>query len=112
MNPGPFGMAQTGVPFGPVDLARELLGIEEPLIACPWPEHPKRPVLGFDCQRSEVSGQRIWGWVRRRFGEPERFFQTFLIVNYCPLVFLEASGRNPHPGQAPQGRARAPVRGL
>jgi single-strand selective monofunctional uracil DNA glycosylase len=28
MNPGPFGMAQTGVPFGVPDLARGWLGID------------------------------------------------------------------------------------
>jgi len=28
MNPGPFGMAQTGVPFGDKTMARDWLGIE------------------------------------------------------------------------------------
>ena len=27
MNPGPFGMAQTGVPFGDVAMVRDFLGI-------------------------------------------------------------------------------------
>jgi single-strand selective monofunctional uracil DNA glycosylase len=93
MNPGPFGMAQTGVPFGEVASVRDWLGICTP-IGKPALEHPKRPVAGFDCHRAEVSGQRLWGWARRRFGSPDAFFERFFIANYCPLLFLESSGRN------------------
>ena len=93
MNPGPFGMAQTGVPFGEVSSVRDWLGIEAP-VGKPPREHPKRPVTGFACHRAEVSGQRVWGWAQRRFGTPKRFFDRFFIANYCPLLFLEASGRN------------------
>jgi single-strand selective monofunctional uracil DNA glycosylase len=100
MNPGPFGMAQTGVPFGEVAMVRDWLGISGP-VARPDGEHPKRPVLGFDCPRSEVSGSRLWGWARERFGTPERFFARFFVVNYCPLAFLEASGKNRTPDKLP-----------
>jgi single-strand selective monofunctional uracil DNA glycosylase len=100
MNPGPWGMAQTGVPFGEVSAAREWLGICEP-VGRPENEHPKRPVEGFECARSEVSGARLWGWARLRFGTPERFFQRFFVANYCPLVFMEASGRNRTPDKLP-----------
>ena len=31
MNPGPFGMAQTGVPFGDVSMVRDWMGIEAPV---------------------------------------------------------------------------------
>ena len=93
MNPGPFGMAQTGVPFGEVASVRDWLGIRTS-VGKPALEHPKRPVDGFDCHRSEVSGQRLWGWARRRFGTPDAFFARFFIANYCPLLFLESSGRN------------------
>ena len=93
MNPGPFGMAQVGVPFGEVAKVRDWLGIRTP-IGKPAHEHPKRPVQGFDCRRSEVSGARLWTWASDRFGTPEGFFARFFIANYCPLVFIEASGRN------------------
>ncbi len=93
MNPGPFGMAQTGVPFGDVGFVRDWMGIEAP-IGRPAEQHPKRPVLGFDCPRSEVSGSRLWGWAKARFETPERFFSRFFVINYCPLVFIEATGRN------------------
>jgi single-strand selective monofunctional uracil DNA glycosylase len=93
MNPGPWGMAQTGVPFGDPTLVREWLDIDEP-VGKPARQHPKRPVCGFASLRAEVSGTRLWGWARDRFGTPERFFARFYVANYCPLVFMEASGRN------------------
>jgi single-strand selective monofunctional uracil DNA glycosylase len=96
MNPGPYGMAQTGVPFGEVAMVRDWLGINAP-IGKPAREHPKRPIEGFDCKRSEVSGARLWGWVRDTFGTPERFAERMFIGNYCPLVFMEESGRNRTP---------------
>jgi single-strand selective monofunctional uracil DNA glycosylase len=100
MNPGPFGMAQTGVPFGEVELVRDWLGIDA-VIDRPRREHPKRLVEGFACTRREVSGQRLWGWARDRFEKPERFFSRFFVANYCPLLFLEASGRNRTPDKLP-----------
>jgi single-strand selective monofunctional uracil DNA glycosylase len=102
MNPGPWGMAQTGVPFGEVELVRSWLGIEVP-VARPENEHPKRPVDGFACHRREVSGQRLWGWASRRFGTPDNFFERFFVANYCPLLFLEASGRNRTPDRLAAG---------
>ena len=107
MNPGPFGMAQTGVPFGAVGLVKSWLGIEA-RVGRPPREHPKRPVLGFACPRQEVSGQRLWGAVQARFGSPERFFAHHYVANYCPLLFLEASGRNRTPDKLP-ARERAPL---
>ena len=107
MNPGPFGMAQTGVPFGEVELVRDWLGIEAP-VGKPPREHPKRPVEGFACARREVSGQRLWGFARDRFEKPERFFARFFVANYCPLLFLEASGRNLTPDKL-RASERAPL---
>ena len=93
MNPGPWGMVQTGVPFGEVKAVRDWLGIEAP-VGQPEGEHPKRPVQGFACRRSEVSGSRLWGWARETFGTPRRFFARFFVANYCPLAFFDHSGRN------------------
>jgi single-strand selective monofunctional uracil DNA glycosylase len=100
MNPGPWGMAQTGIPFGEVAAARDWVGIEAP-VRKPPREHPKRPVEGFACTRSEVSGRRLWGLFRERFGRAEAFFADHLVLNYCPLVFLEESGRNRTPDKLP-----------
>ncbi len=106
MNPGPFGMVQTGVPFGDVEMVRDWLGIEahiDPPADC----HPKRPVLGFACPRKEVSGQRLWGWARQRYVTPEMFFASFGVINYCPLVFVEESGRNRTPDKLPAAEKKA-----
>ena len=106
MNPGPWGMTQTGVPFGEVAYVRDWLGIDGP-VAPPAGQHPKRPILGFDCRRSEVSGRRVWGWAERRFGSPGAFFERFLIWNYCPLAFLLESGANLTPDRLRAGEKAA-----
>lgn len=105
MNPGPWGMVQTGVPFGEVALVRDWLKIDAS-IERPQHEHPKRPVKGLDCTRSEVSGARLWGWARDLFGKPETFFSRFLIANYCPLAFMESTGRNRTPDKLPASERR------
>lgn len=102
MNPGPWGMAQTGVPFGEVGAVRDWLRIDA-VIQRPADEHPKRKVEGLTCPRSEVSGARLWGWARETFGTPGRFFERFFIANYCPLAFLEESGRNRTPDKLAAG---------
>jgi single-strand selective monofunctional uracil DNA glycosylase len=96
MNPGPWGMAQTGIPFGDPELVRHWLKLRVP-VAAPAHQHPKRPVLGPECARREISGKRLWGWARDRYGTPRRFFSRFWVANYCPLIFMEASGRNRTP---------------
>jgi single-strand selective monofunctional uracil DNA glycosylase len=106
MNPGPWGMAQTGVPFGTVSLVRDWLGIDG-AVAKPVNEHPRRPVEGFAARREEISGRRFWGWARNRFGSPERFFARFFVANYCPLVFMEQSGRNRTPDRLPAAEQAA-----
>ena len=100
MNPGPFGMMQTGVPFGEIAAVRDWMGISA-RVDRPAHEHPKRPIEGFGCKRSEVSGRRLWGWAASRFGAADAFFADFFVLNYCPLVFLEASGRNFTPDKLP-----------
>ena len=100
MNPGPFGMAQNGIPFGDTTMVRDWLGIEAP-VERPRREHPRRPVMGFAMTRGEVSGARLWGWARERFATPERFFRRAFVWNYCPLSFMEESGRNVTPDKLP-----------
>jgi len=105
MNPGPWGMAQTGVPYGEISFVRDWLGISAE-VGRPSCEHSKRPVLGFACQRSEVSGKRLWGWARDSFGTPTRFFKRYFVANYCPLVFMESSGRNFTPDKLPAAKRK------
>src|SRR4051812_383562 len=100
MNPGPFGMVQTGIPFGQIAAVRDWLGIQA-RINCPASQHPKRPVTGFACNRSEISGERLWGLFAQRFGPAEKFFEDHIVMNYCPLAFVESSGRNRTPEKLP-----------
>ncbi len=106
MNPGPFGMAQTGVPFGDVAMVRDFVGVTG-TVRRPEHEHPKRPITGFDCTRGEVSGQRLWSFARERFGDPAQFFARFFVVNYCPLSFMEESGANRTPDKLPKAERAA-----
>lgn len=96
MNPGPWGMAQTGVPFGQVAAVRDYLRLEAP-VGRPKKEHPKRPVRGLDTPQSEVSGARLWGAIAERYPDPKDFFAWAFIANYCPLSFMSASGANVTP---------------
>ena len=106
MNPGPFGMAQTGVPFGEIELVRDWIGVNVP-VEKPRVEHPKRLVEGFECKRSEVSGRRLWGLFRDRFESAQAFFEDHFVANYCPLVFMESSGRNRTPDKLPANEVKA-----
>ncbi len=100
MNPGPWGMTQTGVPFGEIESVKNWIGIHAP-IDRPEHEHPKRPIQGFECPKSEVSGRRLWGLFRERFKTADLFFKDHFVVNYCPLVFMEESARNRTPDKLP-----------
>lgn len=100
MNPGPFGMAQTGVPFGEIPAVRDWLQISG-TVGKPDMEHPKRPVTGFSCSRSEVSGRRLWGLFAECFGTADSFFENHFVANYCPLVWMSETGANITPDKLP-----------
>ncbi len=100
MNPGPWGMTQTGVPFGEIEAVRNWLRIDAP-ITKPAKEHPKRLIEGLDCVRSEVSGRRLWGLFAQRFESAKAFMGEHFVANYCPLVFMEESARNITPDKLP-----------
>lgn len=100
MNPGPWGMSQTGIPFGEIEHVRDWMGIEAP-VSKPAIEHPKRIIEGFACQKSEVSGRRLWGLFFEQYPDPADFFADHFVTNYCPLVFMEESSRNRTPDKLP-----------
>jgi len=106
MNPGPFGMAQTGVPFGEIPAVRDWMGIRE-VVDVPTNEHPKRRITGFDCTNSEVSGRRLWGLFAEKFGTADAFFADHFVANYCPLVFMQESGRNHTPDKLSAAETQA-----
>jgi single-strand selective monofunctional uracil DNA glycosylase len=101
MNPGPYGMTQTGVPFGEVPHVRDWMGISGS-VEKPDPEHQKRPVTGFACERSEVSGRRLWGLFADVFGTADSFFEDHFVTNFCPLVWMKDTGANLTPDKLPK----------
>lgn len=105
MNPGPFGMAQTGVPFGEIPAVRDWMKISGP-VGTPAAPHPKRPIEGFACAKSEVSGRRLWGLFAQRFPVADDFFRDHFVANYCPLVWMSASGANITPDKLPAAEIR------
>lgn len=108
MNPGPFGMAQTGIPFGEVQAVKNFLGLNEQFpIHSPVQFHPKKPVLGWSCKRSEVSGKRLWGWLKDRYQTAERCFEENFVLNYCPVLFLKDTGCNLTPQDLPKNSLHA-----
>lgn len=106
MNPGPWGMTQTGVPFGDVLMVREWFHIESPLGKSLPEQHPKYPILGMVCHRNEGSGSRLWRWAQQRIGTPDDFFARFFVWNYCPLLFI-AKNRNLTPEHLSRAEADA-----
>lgn len=103
MNPGPWGMAQTGVPFGEVKAVRHFLRMPPTTrLGRPSDEHGERRVSGLRCTRSEVSGRRLWwDWARTHYASADDFFETFFVYNYCPLMWLETTGCNRPPNRLP-----------
>lgn len=117
MNPGPWGMVQTGVPFGDVPNAGKLIGVRDgstpftaqipcgvslPAIFKPQLDgiqlHPKRPVQGFACTRVEASGDRLWGGLATVWGLLDAVLDDCFAMNYCPLAYFSGeAGENVTP---------------
>ncbi len=101
MNPGPWGMAQTGVPFGATGVAVDFLRIESRQLETPPNAHPKRPIIGMELERQEVSGTRLWNLMQEYYGSVERTFANIFVVNHCPLLLLGDRGQNITPNNIP-----------
>ena len=101
MNPGPWGMAQSGVPFGSTNMAKTFLQIEPHSLKTPHNAHPKRPIEGLELERQEVSGERLWGLMKQHYGTAENTFDNIFVVNHCPLLLLGESGKNLTPDKLP-----------
>jgi len=106
MNPGPWGMAQSGIPFGEVNAVRHWLQLDGP-VGKPGNEIPAKPVQGLECPRSEVSGRRLWGLFQETFARPDVFAQQHFVHNYCPVLFLDPGGRNLTPDKLPKTQIKA-----
>ena len=91
INPGPWGMVQTGIPFGEINAVQNYLKIRTAAVA-PAVNYPELPILGPTCRRAEVSGKRLWGLIAATFPRAEDFFADNLIFNYCPVFFSRVTG--------------------
>lgn len=104
MNPGPWGMGQTGVPFADPEIAGEWMGLRNVPITIPQQQFEKRPIRGWESGRKEGSGQRLFGFFRERFGSLENFFEENFVINYCPVIMFTDAGKNLTPADLPRAK--------
>ncbi|MEE3270215.1 MAG: uracil-DNA glycosylase family protein, partial [Candidatus Thermoplasmatota archaeon] len=88
MNPGPHGMGQMGIPFAATSVVRELLGISDIQVNQPEIPDDRRPVIGLDYHKEEVSGTRLWGLLQKQYGDAETIASHVFLVNHCPLMLF------------------------
>lgn len=88
MNPGPHGMGQMGIPFAATSMVRDLLDITGIPVNQPEAVDPRRPVIGLDYPREEVSGTRLWSLLSERYGNAEAIASNVFLVNHCPLMLF------------------------
>lgn len=88
MNPGPHGMGQMGIPFAATSMVRDLLDITGIPVNQPEAADPRRPVIGLEYPREEVSGTRLWGLLSERYGNAEAIASNVFLVNHCPLMLF------------------------
>lgn len=96
LNPGPFGMAQTGIPFTDCRTARTKLGIELeiPGLAPPDLAHRLKKPDGKWRGTYERSSLGIYLFLAKAWGTLEKAYQNWYVANPCPLFFLEPGGWN------------------
>jgi len=88
MNPGPHGMGQMGIPFAATSVVRDLLGITGIPVNQPEAADPRRPVVGLEYPREEVSGTRLWGLLAEHYGDVAAISSNVFLVNHCPLMLF------------------------
>ncbi|XP_037782126.1 single-strand selective monofunctional uracil DNA glycosylase-like [Penaeus monodon] len=100
MNPGPWGMGQDWDFERCFHLACKIckgVARSDGGVKRPEREHPKRPIQGLECTKSEVSGDRLWSLLKELSGSPDVLFKFLFLHNYCPLFFLKESAKNVTP---------------
>ena len=88
MNPGPHGMGQMGIPFAATSVVRDLLGITGIPVDQPEVVDSRRPVVGLEYPREEVSGTRLWGLLAEYYGDVGAIASSVFLVNHCPLMLF------------------------
>lgn len=101
LNPGPYGMAQTGIPFTDVKRLRERL----PRLAASLEIHGPVEVPGlappslrpFLTRSFESSAVRIYRFLDLAWGSAEEGWRKVGVANPCSLLFMDAAGKNRTP---------------
>ena len=88
MTPGPHGMGQMGIPFAATSVVRDLLGITGIPVDQPEVVDSRRPVVGLEYPREEVSGTRLWGLLTEYYGDVGAIASSVFLVNHCPLMLF------------------------
>ena len=111
MNPGPWGMAQTGVPFGEIGLVRELAGDRRRgrQAAGGAPETPDRGVR-VHAERGQRPASLGLGQGTLRL--PGALLRALLRLELLPAGVHGGERPQPDPGQAAGGGAGAALRRL
>ena len=114
LNPGPYGMGQTGIPFTDVRRLRQCL----PKMALTLRERGREPrvpglaprsLRRFFTREFESSAVRVYRFLELGWGSAEKGWRSVGVANSCPLLFLDPEGRNQTP--AVRGDQAAPGSG-
>ena len=106
LNPGKYGMSQTGIPFTDVTRAARVgLALEPPGVA------PRDLVPYLKSYRVERSSDSVYRLLDALWGDAREGWRAMWAVAPCGLLFLEQDGANVTPADARLAR-RADVRAL
>ena len=82
-----------GHSFWAISAVKNYIGIA-PHITQPAVLHPHRIITGMDTSREEPSGHLLWSTIASLFPRSADFFSRCFVLNYCPLAFFSATGKN------------------
>jgi len=103
LNPGPYGMAQTGIPFTDI---RRLVSALPALVAELRNAGKRLEVPGlapvslppYLSRTFEASSVRVYRFLERSWGDAERGWREVVAANPCPLLFIDTeTGKNRTP---------------
>lgn len=95
LNPGKYGMSQTGIPFTDVTRAAQIgIPLEPPGVA----PVSLRPFL--KSYRVERSSASVYGLLDEVWGSPREGWRAMWALAPCGLLFLEKEGENVTPADA------------
>ncbi|NOJ92166.1 hypothetical protein HMI51_04300 [Corallococcus coralloides] len=96
LNPGPWGMTQTGIPFTDPTTVRTHLKLSGQ-VNTPGGTSPRVPVTGLDSKKKEGSAAAISALMGRRWGSVANCYKSGYVMNFCPMFMLDDLGVNVTP---------------